>query len=113
MTNTRRADEPLHPVTPDGRYFVVRGRLWRMANPHLSESKRAEFVEQLMAARRNLRRDAPVAGREVARRNVDEAKQALGERGVVWWADGAPDYTRKLVRNTPYATWFASLEDEA
>jgi hypothetical protein len=22
-----------HPVTPDGRYFVVRGRLWRMADP--------------------------------------------------------------------------------
>jgi len=22
-----------HPVTPDGRYFVVRGRLWRMSNP--------------------------------------------------------------------------------
>jgi hypothetical protein len=22
-----------HPVTPDDRYFVVRGRLWRMANP--------------------------------------------------------------------------------
>src|SRR6185437_6137978 len=25
-----------HPVTPDGRYFVVRGRLWRLANPDLS-----------------------------------------------------------------------------
>jgi hypothetical protein len=24
-----------HPTTPDGRYFVVRGRLWRKANPHL------------------------------------------------------------------------------
>jgi hypothetical protein len=23
-----------HPVTPDGRYFVVRGRLWRMAGFH-------------------------------------------------------------------------------
>jgi hypothetical protein len=26
-----------HPVTPDGRYFVVRGRLWRMTNPSLDE----------------------------------------------------------------------------
>ena len=24
---------PPYPVTPDGRYFVVRGRLWRMTNP--------------------------------------------------------------------------------
>ena len=24
-----------YPVTPDGRYFVVRGRLWRCANPAL------------------------------------------------------------------------------
>ena len=24
-----------HPVTPDGRYFVVRGKLWRLANPGL------------------------------------------------------------------------------
>ena len=22
-----------HPVTPDGRYFVVRGKLWQLANP--------------------------------------------------------------------------------
>jgi hypothetical protein len=30
-----------HPVTPDGRYFVVRGRLWRMANPGLDEAEEA------------------------------------------------------------------------
>jgi hypothetical protein len=29
-----------HPVTPDGRYFVVRGRLWRLANPGLSSAER-------------------------------------------------------------------------
>jgi hypothetical protein len=34
---------------------------------------------------------------------VHEAKTALGERGPVWWDDGAPDYTRKLLKNTPYA----------
>lgn len=32
--------EALHPVTPDGRYFVVRGRLWRMANPERSNLNR-------------------------------------------------------------------------
>ena len=44
-----------HPVTPDGRYFVVRGRLWRMANPGLDEVKRADLVGQLMGARRAVR----------------------------------------------------------
>jgi hypothetical protein len=29
-----------YPVTPDDRYFVVRGRLWRMANPELPEEER-------------------------------------------------------------------------
>jgi hypothetical protein len=28
------------------------------------------------------------------------------------WTDGAPDYKRKLVKNTPYAAWFASIQSE-
>lgn len=44
-----------------------------------------------------------------ARAAVDSAKRALGERGPVWWADGAPDYNRYLARNTPYAAWHAAL----
>lgn len=43
-----------HPVTPDGRYFVVRGRLWRMADPSLHEARRAQLVRQLMSARRQV-----------------------------------------------------------
>ena len=35
------------------------------------------------------------------------AKLALGERGPVWWTDGTPDWNRRLVRNTPYADWWA------
>ena len=32
-----RVDQPVaHPRTPDGRYFIVRGRLWRLSNPNLS-----------------------------------------------------------------------------
>lgn len=42
-----------------------------------------------------------------ARLRVDTAKVALGERGTVWWDDGASDYNRHLARNTPYADWFA------
>src|SRR6185436_2905093 len=87
-----------HPVTPDGRYFVVRGRLWRTTNPSLPEAERAPLVKSLMAARRT--RD---------RAGVDRAKRALGERGPVWWTDGAPDYNRRMARNTPYAEWFAKL----
>jgi hypothetical protein len=42
-----------------------------------------------------------------AHRAVDEAKQALWERGPVWWKDGAPDLNRQMVKNTPYAAWYA------
>lgn len=41
-----------------------------------------------------------------ARRAVNEAKIALGERGPVWWTDGAKDFNRYLVKNTPYADWY-------
>jgi len=44
---------------------------------------------------------------------VDAAKVALGERGPVWWTDGAPDYNRHLAKNTPYADWFAALDRRA
>ena len=47
--------------------------------------------------------------REAARARVDAAKVALGERGPVWWSDGAPDLTRHLARTGPYAAWFAAL----
>jgi hypothetical protein len=56
-----------------------------------------------------MRRDDPEA-REAARARVDAAKHALGERGPVWWADGAPDLTRHLARTTPYAEWFAAQD---
>jgi hypothetical protein len=44
-----------HPVTPDGRYFGVCGRLCRMAKPDLDEADRADLVGRLMAARRAVR----------------------------------------------------------
>jgi hypothetical protein len=43
--------DPAYPTTPDGRYFVVRGRLWRCTNPALDEATRAPLVSELMAAR--------------------------------------------------------------
>ncbi len=104
------------PVTPDGRYLVVRGRLWRMGDPGLSPDERDAHVHALMHARREVRaarRDDDAARLARARAAVDAAKHALGERGPVWWQDGAPDYTRYLARNTPYADWYAALPPDA
>ena len=42
---------PHQPVTPDGRYFVVQGRLWRMSDPALETAQRESLVKQLMDAR--------------------------------------------------------------
>ena len=105
------AVKPPHPVTPDGRYFVVRGRLWRMTNPDLPEAERARLVSVLAKARSAPRTasGATAAERAAARRRVDEAKVGLGERGPVWWADGSPDYNRRLAANTPYRAWYESL----
>jgi hypothetical protein len=103
-----------YPTTPDGRYFVVNNKLWRCANPMLSDSQRSELVRQLMEARRAVRtamREQDEHALRCARSAVNEAKIALGERGAVWWNDGAPDYNRKNVGFTPYASWYAELSE--
>lgn len=99
-----------YPDTPDGRYFVVSGRLWRKSNPALDDETRARLVRNLMSARRAVRgaKNNPPELAE-ARQRVNEAKVALGERGPVWWNDGAPDFNRHLVKNTPYAAWYGRL----
>lgn len=105
--------------TPDGRYLVIQGargpRLWRASNPHLDAARRDYLVAKLMAARRALSvRDRTPSDEAEARRKVDEAKVALGERGPVWWDDGAPDLNRRLLANTPYRDWWMGLAaDEA
>ncbi|HYD52283.1 MAG TPA: hypothetical protein VEA99_06640 [Gemmatimonadaceae bacterium] len=96
-------------VTPDGRYLVVRGRLWRRTDPALSPEARARHTAELMRARRDVRaalRAEDAAALGDARARAHAAKCALGERGPVWWSDGAPDLTRRLARNTPYAAWW-------
>ena len=96
-------------VTPDGRYFVVRGRLWRRANPSLSPEKRETLVHELMNARRAVKAALKSGKPEelaLARKAVDTAKVALGERGPVWWTDGAPDLNRHKVATSIYAEWW-------
>ena len=108
----RSTPPPPHLVTPDGRYFVVRSRLWRCSNPALPPDVRERLVKKLMRARRDIaaaNRTSDAALLRRARRRVNDAKVALGERGPVWWDDGAPDYNRRLVHNTPYALWAETL----
>lgn len=103
-----------YPTTPDGRYFVVRGRLWRCSNPQLPAVERQRLTALLMAARRAkgiAMRKLDEEARNQAKQKVEAAKIALGERGPVWWTDGAPDVNRHMVKNTSYAAWFAALEN--
>jgi hypothetical protein len=62
-----------HPVTLDGQYFVVRSRLWRMANPELDEAQRSDLVCRLMKARRAVRD---------ARRINDQKAEAVARKAV-------------------------------
>lgn len=101
-----------YPLTPDGRYMIVRGRLWRVANPHLSQQEREAYVRELMSARRDVK--AAIAANDpgrlaAARKSVNAAKIALGERGPVWWQDGVKDFNRHMVKNTPYRDWYDRL----
>jgi hypothetical protein len=102
----------MYPTTPDGRYFVVKGQLWRCSNPSLSEDVRQRLVDQLMATRREVKA-AKASGDPgqltAARAGVQSAKVALGERGPVWWDDGSPDFNRCQVANTTYVDWHRSL----
>jgi hypothetical protein len=104
---------PVPIETPDGRYLVVQGRLWRRSNPAIPERTRAALVAELMSARRAVRvslgAEDTTALKE-ARSRVQAAKVALGERGPVWWTDGAPDQNRRLIRNSSYAEWYQRID---
>jgi hypothetical protein len=102
----------MYPTTPDGRYFVVKGKLWRCSNPLLPSDVRQRLVNELMDARREVK-TAKASGDEgqlkSARAKVQKAKVDLGERGPVWWDDGSPDFNQCQVKNTPYSAWHQSL----
>ena len=107
--------KPAPPKTPDGRYIVVRGRLWRAANPALPPQVLTALTHELMDARRAVKAALHAEDRQalaVARAAVQTAKERLGERGEPWWKD-APDYNRHLVRNTPYLDWWEATGPNA
>lgn len=109
---SRATDRPgATRLTPDGRYIVVRGRLWRAANPHLAPVRRTALVAELMQARRAVataRRAGDGDAEQRAHDAVQAAKVALGERGPLWWTDGAPDLNRHMAHTTIYADWYAA-----
>lgn len=101
------------PQTPDGRYFVAAGRMWRCTNPDLPKDERARLVSELSSARSMVQHSKDDPERLAkARQRVHAAKVALGERGPVWWNDGAEDCLQKAPKNTPYADWWASLPED-
>lgn len=102
-----------YPETPDGRYFVAKGRLWRKTNPALADNERRAHIKELMKARRAVHLATNDDEVREARAQVDRAKRALGERGSVWWTDGAPDEGGKAPKNTSYAAWWDALDDES
>lgn len=98
-----------YPRTPDGHFFVSKGRLWRCTDPSLDDTTRRAAVKALMQARRAVSVATDEAEMQAARGRVDEAKRRLGERGPVWWKDGSPDEGGKHPKNSVYADWWAAL----
>lgn len=110
-SHTLRAMHPL--MTPDGRYFIGRGRLWRATNPNLAEKVRQRLVNELMDARRAVKAAKAFGDPDAlaaALQAVDNAKKGLGERGPVWWTDGEPDWNRYLLKTPPMPSDSASLQ---
>lgn len=74
-------------MTPDGRYLIVRGRLWRATNPDLDEQRRDELVHALMDARRAVKAAKASADGEAlaaARQAVNTANASLSpDRNVI------------------------------
>ena len=98
-----------YPETLDGRYFVAKNRLWRKTDPRLDADTKQRWVCELMSARRAVKAAGDDdSAQRIARDRVQAAKEALGERGPVWWDDGAPDETGTHPQNSSYAAWWAS-----
>ena len=72
----------------DGRWIIVDGRRWRATDPGVPEPFRQQLVDELMSARRAVgatKRTGDGEAEAAARRRVQLAKVALGERGLPWW----------------------------
>lgn len=98
--DSRTMDEKIERES-DGRYITVDGRRWRATNPNIPEQLRAELVAELMDARRRVHLDrGDDAAVRRARRRVQDAKIALGERGDPWWTDRSDGSVRTHITAT-------------
>lgn len=97
------AEKEQPPLTEDGHHVVIGGRRWRATDPAIPAEVGARLRRALMAARRDVGA-ALRAGEDPApaRRRVQIAKVALGERGVPWW-EQSPEQRRER--------WEAGLRD--
>ena len=80
-------------LSEDDRYFIHKGRRWRKTDPSIPSSLQSELVKELMAARRAVKQgkaDNSEEAIKAARRRVQDAKVALGERGHAWWLPTDP-----------------------
>ena len=87
----------------DERYFVVGNRRWRRSDPAIPDGHRSELVSELMAARRAVgaaQRAGDADALAAARRRVQDAKVALGERGAPWWEEPSPSDRAERIRAT-------------
>lgn len=92
-----------YPTTPDGHYFIVKGRKWRTTDPNIPEKLRVQLVSVLMSARRDVgkaKRTQDTLLEKDARRRVNDAKVALGERGEVWWEPYSDEGLRERLKST-------------
>jgi len=72
----------------DPGYREIKGRRWRISDPSIPEPLRQQLVNELMSARRAVaaaNRTSNAIALRTARRRVQSAKTALGERGPKWW----------------------------
>jgi hypothetical protein len=87
----------------DERYFIVGNRRWRRSDPAIPDRHRTELVSELMAARRAVgaaQRAGDADALAAARRRVQDAKVALGERGAPWWEEPSPSDRAERIRAT-------------
>nr|WP_249219249.1 hypothetical protein [Loktanella sp. SALINAS62] len=87
--------------------------MWRKTDPALDDSTRRAAVKRLMQARRAVGLATTDTDTRAARADVDAVKHELGERGPVWWDDGAPDEGGLHPKNSSYADWWAALDVDA
>lgn len=86
---TPRRPRPTRAVPRDA-FLEIDGRRWRRSDPRIPGPLRQQLVNELMSARRAVGAAGTEADERAARRRVQDAKVALGERGRAWWLDASP-----------------------